>query len=327
MAERVEPAVLDVSDLPTVVFGIRSVTWWGIIGMMAIEGTVFVLMIASYFYLRTRTVEWPPHRDPPALFWGTLNLVIFLVSTIPNEWYRRRARKGDLSGRADRPCHAVLIRYRQLVVRYFELFHLNTDWSIDAYGSAVWTLIGLHVVHLQQILSTPSCSLFCSSRRWWKASASWMPRERRLLVFCRSLVDSDLPCHLLGAEVVACVKLPGMHIPRLLTGARTRCFGLAFFKPCCRINQHDRGLLSCTLGMSNKWKRMGFIVSAVDLCLCIVALGTALSVYRQIQGQDESAPVVGRRHFMAQTGILFAVLGILVVAAGTIALFTVHPCD
>ena len=49
MAERVERPVLDVSHLPTVAFGTRSLTWWGVMGMMAIEGTVFVLMIASYF--------------------------------------------------------------------------------------------------------------------------------------------------------------------------------------------------------------------------------------------------------------------------------------
>lgn len=33
-------------------------------------------------------------------------------------------------------------------MRGFELRRLNTDWSIDAYGSAVWTLMGLHVTHL-----------------------------------------------------------------------------------------------------------------------------------------------------------------------------------
>jgi cytochrome c oxidase subunit III len=148
MAERVEPAVLDVSDLPTVVFGIRSITWWGILGMMAIEGMVFVLMIASYFYLRTRTIEWPPHRNPPALFWGTLNLAVFLVSTIPNEWYRRRARKGDLQAVRIGLVILSLFGIANVVIRYFELLHLNTDWSIDAYGSAVWTLMGLHVVHL-----------------------------------------------------------------------------------------------------------------------------------------------------------------------------------
>lgn len=148
MAERVERAVLDVSGLPSVQFGIRSVTWWGVMGMMAIEGTVFVLMIASYFYLHSRSVEWPPHRNPPDLFWGTLNLGIFLVSVIPNEWYRRRARKGDLRAVQIGLVTLSLFGIANVVVRYFELLHLNTDWSIDAYGSAVWTLMGLHVLHL-----------------------------------------------------------------------------------------------------------------------------------------------------------------------------------
>ena len=148
MAERVERAVLDVSGLPTVTFGIRSITWWGVMGMMAIEGTVFLLMIASYFYLHSRSVEWPPHRNPPDLFWGTLNLVIFLVSVVPNEWYRRRARKGDLRAVQIGLVTLSLLGIANVVVRYFELLHLNTDWSIDAYGSAVWTLMGLHVLHL-----------------------------------------------------------------------------------------------------------------------------------------------------------------------------------
>lgn len=148
MAERVEPAVLDVSKLPNVVFGTRSVTWNGIIGMMAIEGTVFLLTIAAYFYLHSRSVEWPPHENPPALFWGTLNLIIFLLSTIPNEWYRRRARKGDLPAVRIGLVALSAIGILNVVVRYFELRHLNCDWSLDAYGSAVWMLIGLHITHL-----------------------------------------------------------------------------------------------------------------------------------------------------------------------------------
>lgn len=148
MAERVEPALLDVSKLPNVVFGLRSITWWGIMGMMAIEGMVFALMIASYFYLHSRSVEWPPHSNPPDLFWGSLNTVIFLVSAIPNEWYRRRARKGDKSAVQIGLIVLSLFGIANVVVRYFELWHLNTDWSIDAYGSAVWTLIGLHILHL-----------------------------------------------------------------------------------------------------------------------------------------------------------------------------------
>lgn len=148
MAERVEPAVLDVSKLPNVVFGARSVTWNGIVGMMAIEGTVFLLMIAAYFYLHSRSVEWPPHENPPALFWGTLNLIIFLLSTLPNEWYRRRARKGDLRAVRIGLIALSAIGVINVIVRYFELRHLNCDWSLDAYGSVVWMLIGLHITHL-----------------------------------------------------------------------------------------------------------------------------------------------------------------------------------
>lgn len=148
MAESIDRPVLDVSKLPTVVFGTRSITWNGIIGMMAIEGTVFALMIAAYFYLHSRSIEWPPHENPPALFWGTLNLIIFLLSLIPNEWYRRRARKGDLRAVQIGLVVLSLIGIANVVVRYFELRHLNCDWSLDAYGSAVWLLIGMHVVHL-----------------------------------------------------------------------------------------------------------------------------------------------------------------------------------
>ena len=148
MAERVDRPVLDVSRLPTVAFGVHSITWWGVMGMMAIEGTVFLLMIASYFYLHSRNLEWPPHGNPPDLFWGTLNLGIFLVSVIPNEWYRRRARKGDLRAVQIGLVLLSLFGIANVIVRYFELLHLNTDWSIDAYGSAVWTLMGLHVLHL-----------------------------------------------------------------------------------------------------------------------------------------------------------------------------------
>ena len=148
MAEPVGRPVLDVSKLPTVHFGSHSLTWWGVLGMMAIEGTVFLLMIATYFYLHSRSVEWPPHRNPPDLLWGTVNLVLFLVSAFPNEWCRRRAPKGEL--RAVRIGLVVLSLFGIVIVgvRCLELLHLNTDWSVDAYGSAVWTLMGLHVVHL-----------------------------------------------------------------------------------------------------------------------------------------------------------------------------------
>jgi heme/copper-type cytochrome/quinol oxidase subunit 3 len=140
--------VLDLSMLPNVTFATRSLTWWGTIGMMAIEGGVFALVIAAYFYLHSRSQDWPPGVLPPDLTWGTVNTVIFLLSVIPTEWYRRRARKGDLGAVRLGLILATFIGVANLAVRYLELRHLNCDWSQTAYGSAVWLLMGLHITHL-----------------------------------------------------------------------------------------------------------------------------------------------------------------------------------
>lgn len=150
MAEESEQhrLALDVSRLPDVTFATRSITWWGTIGMTAIEGGVFALVIACYFYLRSRADLWPPTEAPPDLLWGSLNTGAFLLSLIPTEWYRRRAHKGDLGAVRVGLVLAGVIGAVILTIRYFELRHLNCNWSGDAYGSVVWLLMGLHTTHL-----------------------------------------------------------------------------------------------------------------------------------------------------------------------------------
>jgi cytochrome c oxidase subunit III len=147
--EYVKPRpLLDVSALPNVNFGVRSTTWLGTVGMMVIEGGVFALAVASYFYLHSRSETWPPGVLPPDLLWGTINTAIFVLSIIPTEWYRRRARKGDTAAVQLGLVIASIIGLATLLVRYQELKYLNTDWSQTAYGSVVWLIMGLHVAHL-----------------------------------------------------------------------------------------------------------------------------------------------------------------------------------
>src|SRR5439155_8069640 len=52
-------AALDVSSLASFGFSHRSLMWWSTLGLMAIEGTVFVLAIGAYFYLRNHASRWP----------------------------------------------------------------------------------------------------------------------------------------------------------------------------------------------------------------------------------------------------------------------------
>jgi MFS family permease len=74
-------------------------------------------------------------------------------------------------------------------------------------------------------------------------------------------------------------------------------------------------------------KATGYLVSAADLILCFIAAGLAFRVYRRLSDADESQPELGRRRFMAKTGLALAAFAAVVVLAGTLAMLTLHPCD
>jgi cytochrome c oxidase subunit III len=141
------PAI-DVSRLPAYAFGSRGLLWWGTMGIVAIEGTMFAIFIATYFYLRMYVPKWPPNLPPPDLLYGTLNTLILLVSAVPNQWVRHAAERKDL--RSVRIGLLICLAFAAafLAVRAFEFMALHCSWDTNAYGSAVWTLLGFHTFHL-----------------------------------------------------------------------------------------------------------------------------------------------------------------------------------
>jgi len=140
--------VLDASVLPSYAFRHRSLMWWGTMGMIAIEGTAFALGIAAYLYLWSHSTQWPPGTSPPQLLWGTLNVLVLLLSTLPNEWARRAAARHDLRGVRHALILCSLFGTVLLGIRVLEFSALNVRWDTNAYGSMVWLLLGLHTAHL-----------------------------------------------------------------------------------------------------------------------------------------------------------------------------------
>ncbi|HET8744849.1 MAG TPA: cytochrome c oxidase subunit 3 [Ramlibacter sp.] len=139
---------LDVSELPTVVFSHRSLMWWGTLGVMAIEGFVFGLVIMAYFYLRSHQETWPLTALPPDLRWGTLNTGVMLVSFVPAHLAKRAAERLNLRGVQVWLVVSVLFGIAFTVIRAFEFSTLNVRWDSNAYGSVVWLLLGLHTTHI-----------------------------------------------------------------------------------------------------------------------------------------------------------------------------------
>lgn len=139
----------NVGELPSVVFGSRSLMWWATLGMMVIEGWTLALLVVSYLYFRQNFESWPPLRTPaPSLLVPTINLALMLVSFVPAYMSARAAKQFD-TPRVKRWLVAFsIIVVGVVVVRWWELWALNTRWDSNAYGSAAWTIVGLHTTLL-----------------------------------------------------------------------------------------------------------------------------------------------------------------------------------
>lgn len=140
--------VLDVSDLDTFGFGTRATTWWGTLGFMTLEGFGFALTIGVYLYLMVVSPSWPLDAPAPDLLPGTAQLVLLLLSAIPNNLLDSWARGCDLRKVRIGLVLMSVLGAIPLIVRIFEFEALHILWDANAYGSIAWFVLGLHTAHI-----------------------------------------------------------------------------------------------------------------------------------------------------------------------------------
>jgi cytochrome c oxidase subunit III len=149
--------LLDISALPSDTQDHRSPIWWGNLLLLAIESTMFALLLASYFYIWQNFGEWPPPRsdrtpilyDPvPDLPAATTTLALLLASLFPMVWTSRECLKLHTTQVRAGMFLIVLIGAAALVLEFQCLKDLHFKWSDNAYASIVWTLVGLHIIHV-----------------------------------------------------------------------------------------------------------------------------------------------------------------------------------
>jgi cytochrome c oxidase subunit III len=164
---RARPA-LDVSALPTVVFGYRDLMWWGTTFFALIEGFTLALVAATYLYLRKNFVAWPPERTPlPDLLVPTISLVVLLASLAPAWWAKRMAERLDLPAVRRALIASSVLGSLSLGLRFSEFFALNTRWDSHAYGSITWFVVGSHVfLHLLDWSDTVGLTAMSLTGRW-----------------------------------------------------------------------------------------------------------------------------------------------------------------
>lgn len=140
---------LDVSNLPSYAFGRRDPRWLAVMLLIAIEGSVFGLMLFAYFYVRTRLEVWPPTAPGPReLAYGGAVLATMAASTLTMHFVNRAAYRADLAGAARWLGATTALSALALLLRGLELSGLPFRWDSNVFGSLFWGVLSLHTLHL-----------------------------------------------------------------------------------------------------------------------------------------------------------------------------------
>lgn len=139
------PRTLDLSQLQPFTVSSKSTLWLGQLLLCLIEGSMFLLLIAMYFYLRLSVDVWPPPGTQlPHLTLPTIALVPLLLSAvgswIASEGAKKDSRREMLQGMILN----VVLGFVFLTLRAAEMWELNFNWATDVHGSVVWSILVLH---------------------------------------------------------------------------------------------------------------------------------------------------------------------------------------
>lgn len=136
---------LDVSHLPPYDISSQSPAWWGQLCLAIIEGTMFSILMACYFYVRLRMDVWPPPGDQfPHLLLPTLGFIPLLLSVPPAYFASKAAKENNRRSMILNLSLNLLFAAGYFVMRIFEWHSLNFNWKADAQGSYVWAFLALH---------------------------------------------------------------------------------------------------------------------------------------------------------------------------------------
>lgn len=134
--------------LPVGSTGHRSLGWWGMLCVIATEGTLFAYLLFSYGYFAVQLAgNWMPWQPPPLRY--ALPGIILLLVSAPGMWL------GGFGARRGR--RAMLLIGLMLALALGCAFGVlqGLDWRIEAvtlregeFGSVYYTLTGLHLAHL-----------------------------------------------------------------------------------------------------------------------------------------------------------------------------------
>ena len=152
-------------DLPLNLDNRRAPLWWGWVGLMVIEATVFAALITSFFFLRSFSQEWPMGGiERPDLLLPTIGTVLLLASSLPVYWADHRGRNGDMRSLFFGLATGLVLAAVFLGLKIYEYGNAGYSWSTNAYGSVVFFIIGFHTSHVIALVLKTAVVLAAAGR-------------------------------------------------------------------------------------------------------------------------------------------------------------------
>jgi cytochrome c oxidase subunit 3/cytochrome c oxidase subunit I+III len=131
----------------------RTTGWWGMVLLICTEGATFAVFLASYFYLRfDHGGPWPPAADKvPHLYYTSIGTGILVASCALMALAVRatpRDRRGALALLLFVVFGAGCVFVSFQTIDYLQEMASGSTPAKDAYGSLLYLITGLHLVHV-----------------------------------------------------------------------------------------------------------------------------------------------------------------------------------
>ena len=193
-AERPLRPVFDASELPSVAFGSRTVTWWGTVGFMVAETATLAACVAAYYYVRRNFNAWPPLRTPlPDLLIPTISLIVLILSVIPCYLFAKASERLDEAATKRWMWIAVVVMMAATALRFLEFGALNVRWDANAYASVAWAIVFAHFTLL--LADTLETLVFAVILSRGEAPTRFLPGFAEDAFYTYFMVLAWIPCY------------------------------------------------------------------------------------------------------------------------------------
>ncbi len=134
--------------LPVGSDGHNSTAWWGVLALIATEGSLFAYLLFSYAYFAVqRTPDWLPTMRP-SLKYGLPGTFVLVSSSATIWWSERGMKRGNHSQHLIGLIATILLGILFVGIELLDWRDKDFTLSSRAYGSFYFIITGFHLAHV-----------------------------------------------------------------------------------------------------------------------------------------------------------------------------------